>query len=119
MNGLGALAIASFLLAASPKGSISAETSRLAGHTFTVSPDGKSYAIDDIAGEGKPWVGTVERIGTQLWLRTERGDSFRLAGPLARRRIAGPRYKVWVIGEVRGDALLARRLGVLRPPGNR
>ena len=84
---------------------------RLAGHTFRIG-DGV-LAIDDIAGNGRPWIGTVERRGDALWLLTAVG-SYRLAGPLARPRIAGPGYLVWVIGTRAGKVLTAVRLGVLR-----
>lgn len=78
--------------------------------------------IDDIAGDGRPWVGTVERRGDRLWLRTDGGARL-LAGALARPRIAGPGYRVWVVGARIADAaggdegaLLVRRLGVLARP---
>lgn len=81
--------------------------------------------IDDIAGEGRPWVGVVERHGAALWLRTDDGP-LRLDGPLARPRIAGPGYRAWAIGAVTpaGPAtpgapptLRLRRVGILaRPP---
>lgn len=71
--------------------------------------------VDDVAGEGRPWLGTVERRGRELWLV---GDGFALAldGPLARPRIAGPGYTVWVTGRVAAGRLRARRVGVLAPP---
>ena len=71
--------------------------------------------VDDVAGEGRPWLGTVERRGRDLWLV---GDGFALAldGPLARPRIAGPGYTVWVTGRVTAGRLWARRVGVLAPP---
>jgi hypothetical protein len=90
---------------------VAAEVDRLVGQTVTVMADGSSYTIVDIAGEGPPIVGVVERRGQQLWL-----DRWRLAGPLAVPRIAGPGYKVWVIGDIEGDRLTARRIGILRPP---
>lgn len=81
--------------------------------------------IDDIAGEGRPWVGVVERHGAELWLRTDAGP-LRLDGPLARPRIAGPGYRAWAIGAVTParpatpgapPTLRLRRLGILaRPP---
>ncbi len=78
--------------------------------------------IDDIAGEGRPWVGVIERHGAALWLRTADGPLL-LDGPLARPRIAGPGYRAWATGVV-DDAHLAdapprlrlRRLGVLARP---
>jgi hypothetical protein len=88
---------------------------RLRGQRFSLSYDGGAIAISDIAGEGPPWVGVVERRGDALWLVSASGAR-RLTGPLARPRIAGPGYTVWVIGAVSGDTLAIRRIGVLRPP---
>jgi hypothetical protein len=99
--------LAAWLLAA--PGNVAEEVSRLAGQRVTVVDDG--YVIDDIAGEGEPIVGVVERRGRELWL----GD-YRLTGPLARPRIAGPGYKVWALGEITGDTLRIRRIGILAPP---
>lgn len=95
---------------------IADQIARLEGHTITVAANGASFTIDDVAGEGKPLVGVVERRGKELWLRTS-SRQLRLTGPLARPRMAGPRYKVWVLGEVRGESLHARRLGILAAPG--
>ncbi len=89
------------------------ELSRLEGQAVRITATG--YAIDDIAGEGPPRVGVIERRGEVLVLMTSDGQ-WRLAGPLAVPRIAGPGYKVWVIGELDGTTLRARRLGVLAPP---
>lgn len=95
------------------------EIDRLEGQKISVAADGQSLAIDDIAGEGPPRVGVIERRGRELWLREADGTESRLAGPLAIPRIAGPGYKVWVIGDRdAGGSLRARRLGVLRPPQN-
>jgi len=84
---------------------------------------GRRYIIDDVAGEGAPVVGVVERRGQALWLVAEDGASYRLAGPLARPRIAGPGYKIWALGVVMARSgervLVARRLGVLAPPWQR
>ncbi len=78
---------------------------------------GADYRIVDVAGEGAPLVGVVERRGAALWLRPTRGPARRLTGPLAVPRIAGPGYKVWVVGRAGADgSLVARRLGVLAPP---
>jgi hypothetical protein len=89
---------------------VAAEIARLAGQEIAETPDG--YVIEDVAGEGKPLVGVVERRGQELWLV---GDvTVKLVGPLAHPRIAGPGYKVWVLGEKDGDGYRARRLGVLR-----
>ncbi|HUS64441.1 MAG TPA: hypothetical protein VMZ28_07845 [Kofleriaceae bacterium] len=91
------------------------EASRLAGHTL--SRAGGTLRIVDVAGEGAPEVGVVERRGRALWLVTDGGKALRLAGPLAVPRIAGPGYRVWALGRVgRGGALWVRRLGVLRRP---
>jgi hypothetical protein len=86
-----------------------AEVGRLAGHL--VSEHCGQYEIEDIAGEGRPIVGVVERRGVGLWVQ-----DLQLTGPLARPRIAGPGYKVWVLGDRDGRTLRARRLGVLAPP---
>lgn len=97
------------------RANVIAEIGRLAGQRVAPSP-GARYRIEDIAGEGAPLVGRIARRGRALWLDTAAGRSFRLTGPLAIPRIAGPEYKVWVIGRVRGDAVEVRRLGVLAPP---
>ena len=82
---------------------------------------GGRLVIDDIAGEGRPWVGVVERRGADLWLVTDDG-AVRLAGPLARPRVAGPGYRVWATGRLApatGAApptLRLRRIGVLARP---
>lgn len=103
---------------------LQAERERLAGHRVRVTADGSGYTIMDIAGEGAPVVGVVERRGDHLWLVTGDRARYRLTGPLARPRIAGPGYKVWVLGDVidsaghpaGGPVLRPRRLGVLAPP---
>jgi hypothetical protein len=81
------------------------------------------YVIEDVAGEGAPVVGVVEQRPDGLWLASEDGARYRLAGVLARPRIAGPGYKIWVLGAVivqQGEnVLVARRLGVLAPPWQR
>ncbi len=87
---------------------------RLAGQRVAVADDG-SYTIEDVAGEGKPLVGVVVRDGSDLFLDTG-AARYRLTGPLARPRMAGPGYKVWVLGALHGNDLAARRLGVLAPP---
>ena len=92
------------------------EASRLVGHTVARARGG-GWRIVDVAGEGAPEVGVVERRGKALWLVTEGGRALRLAGPLAVPRIAGPGYKVWALGRIgAGGALWVRRLGVLRRP---
>ena len=108
------------------------ELARLPGQRVTVlGPEPASddavlvhYRIDDIAAEGKPWIGRVRVDGERLALETRGGLVLPLAGPLARKRIAGPGYKLWVIGDLsantdaagRPAALFARRMGVLAPP---
>ncbi len=101
--------------AASLAPAIADELSRLRGHRVVVADDGHSYTIEDVAGEGRPHIGIVERRDDQLWLSGAGGD-YQLTGPLARPRMAGPGYKVWVLGDVSGDRLAARRLGVLARP---
>ena len=76
---------------------------------------GQRYRILDIAGLGALKVGVVERRGRSLLLVTDEGR-YRLAGPLATPRIAGPGYRVWVVGLVHRGSLRALRLGVLSPP---
>ena len=90
------------------------EVDRLVGHTVEVADDG--YRIVDIAGEGQPYVGCVRLVGKTLYLET--GDQrWRLTGPLAVPRIAGPNYKVWVIGKLTpAKTLPATRLGILATP---
>jgi hypothetical protein len=91
-----------------------AELGRLGGHRVELVAGG--YRIVDVAGEGAPVVGVVERRGAELWL-VGGGAARRLAGPLAQPRIAGPGYKVWVLGVNGPDgSLVARRLGVLARP---
>lgn len=86
---------------------------RLAGQRAT--PVAGGVRIDDAGGEGPPWVGTVARRADGLWLIGD-GFAWRLTGPLARARVAGPGYAIWVTGALSGDALAAHRLGVLRRP---
>ena len=95
-----------------PAPALANELSRLVGHDVVVANDGRSYTIVRVAGEGKPIVGVVQLRGTQLWLDagTKR---YRLIGPLAIPRIAGPGYKIWVLGAVTGELLRAKRLGIL------
>ena len=91
-----------------------AEVDRLVGHTVEVGETG--YRIVDIAGEGEPHVGCVRLVGKALYLETSAGR-WRLTGPLALPRIAGPNYKVWVIGTVTpAKTLPATRLGILATP---
>jgi len=86
---------------------------RLEGHAFRTG-DGV-IVIDDIAGAGRPYTGVVERRPDGLWLRTQLG-SLKLTGPLARPRIAGPGYRIWVVGHRDGSTLAAARIGILRRP---
>jgi hypothetical protein len=97
---------------------VASELARLVGHRVEVARDRTSYRILDVAGEGAPEVGVVERRGPALVLRRADGSAIPLAGPLAVPRIAGPGYKVWVLGRVERGALIARRLGVLARPEN-
>ncbi len=93
--------------------SLAREGTRLGGQHVRVCAD--AYVIDDVAGEGAPRVGRVERRGAELWLVTDE-LAVRLVGALATPRIAGPGYKVWVLGERSGDSLRATRIGVLALP---
>jgi hypothetical protein len=102
-----------------PEPAVAQEIARLVGQSVEVRPGG--YVIADVAGEGRPLVGIVERRGAELWLIPADADAgappVRLTGPLASPRIAGPRYKVWVLGSLDPDgSLRARRLGVLARP---
>lgn len=91
-----------------------AEVDRLVGQSVELSESG--YRILDIAGEGEPRVGCVRRVGKALYLESGE-ERFRLTGPLALPRIAGPNYKVWVIGTVTpAMSLRATRLGILATP---
>lgn len=107
-----AVAVAVAVAAADAAADAAAVLSRLQGHTARVVGD--DVVIDDVAGEGKPLVGVVERRGRSLWL-VNKETALELRGPLARPRIAGPGYRVWVIGERDGDGIVARRIGVLEP----
>ena len=90
-----------------------AELSRLQGQAYRLVPGG--YEITDIAGEGPAMVGCIENTSEGLVFAS--GDKrLRLQGPLAVPRIAGPRYKVWVLGRVEGPSLYATRLGILAAP---
>ena len=97
-----------------------AEVARLEGHTIEV--DSLGYSIIDIAGEGAPLVGCVRVVGQGQWqhlvLETQT-QRLTLSGPLAVPRIAGPNYKVWVIGKVRNNkSIEVKRLGILATPQN-
>jgi hypothetical protein len=97
---------------------LATELARLNGLEVQRGP-GHCYAVIGVAGEGPAHVGRVERRGCELWLRAEwSGVAWRLNGPLAVPRLAGPGYKVWIIGDTarREHGLRVRRLGVLAPP---
>jgi hypothetical protein len=96
-----------------PPAELPAIAARLAGQRFRTG-DGV-IVVDDVAGLGRPWTGVVERRDDALVLVTALGP-YVLAGPLARPRIAGPGYTVWVVGERSGGTLAAARIGVLRKP---
>ena len=105
---------------------LEAMASRLAGHRFRTGDH--VLLLEDVAGAGRPWVGTVASRCGALWLDTA-VRSFRLTGPLARLRIAGPGYLVWatgsiessadgsIEGSIEGATLELQRLGVLARPG--
>ena len=112
---LAALAIALNVLAIDPS-EADAIAARLAGQRVTIAADRASLTIDDIAGLGPPVIGVIERRGDDLVLVAADG-AHALRGPLARPRIAGPGYTVWVIGAPAADgSIRAARLGVLRRP---
>ena len=112
---LAALAVAVNVLAIDPS-EADAIAARLAGQRFTIAADRASLTIDDIAGLGAPVVGVIERRGDALVLVAADG-AHPLTGPLARPRIAGPGYTVWVLGAPVADgSIRAARLGVLRRP---
>jgi hypothetical protein len=100
---------------------VAAEVARLPGQTVEVADDRDRYVIVDVAREGRPLVGIVERRGAELWIVPVDQDAgrpaARLVGPLAHPRLAGPGYKVWILGAAEDDgSLRPRRLGVLRKP---
>gem|GEM_PF-2739339 len=117
----GLAGLLAWLGAVEPAPRVADELARLQGQRVSLAADGASYTIEDIAGEGQPMVGVIVRDdGGALALRLESGETVRLVGPLARPRIAGPGYKVWVLGDrTPAGALRARRLGVLAPPWKR
>lgn len=112
------------------------ELSRLEGHEVVVNADGSSYHIVNAAAEGPAMIGLIEARGQKLWfikdnrhsqqsqqsqsqqvrIRRHGRSQWRLRGRLAIPRIAGPGYKVWIVGEIRAGALWVRRLGILRSP---
>ena len=104
------------------------ELSRLEGHQVVVSADRSSYRIINVAAEGPAMIGIIEARGNQRWfIRIDEHaqhaqhaqQQWQLRGRLAIPRIAGPGYKVWVVGEIRAGELWARRLGILRSPHRR
>ena len=76
---------------------LEAMASRLAGHRFRTGDH--VLLLEDVAGAGRPWVGLIASRCGALWLDTA-VRSFRLTGPLARLRIAGPGYLVWATGSI-------------------
>ena len=103
--------VAAAVLAIEPS-EADAIAARLVGQRFTVAADHRSITIEDIAGLGPPEVGVVERRGDDLYL-----GAHKLTGPLARPRLAGPGYTIWVIGAPAADgSIRVDRLGVLRRP---
>ena len=114
MSSIAMALLATSLCLLGPKPEWQDELGRLVGHKVELLSDG--YRIVDIAGEGQPYVGCVRRRGKDLFL--ESGDSrWRLTGPLAVPRIAGPDYKVWVIGKpTAAQTLAVERLGILATP---
>jgi hypothetical protein len=76
---------------------LDAMASRLTGHRFRRGDH--VLILEDVAGAGRPWVGLVDSRCGELWLDTA-VRSFRLTGPLARLRIAGPGYLVWATGTI-------------------
>lgn len=76
------------------------------------------YAIDDIAGAGAPFVGRIVQRSNRagLDLVTTDGRRFQLQGPLARAHLAGPGYKVWIVGDAAGRLLRILRIGILATP---
>jgi hypothetical protein len=90
------------------------ELDRLIGQRVQASRDG--YHVLDVAGEGQPQVGCVRSHQGALYLVSDTARS-QLAGPLAIPRIAGPNYKVWIIGDVDDQGRLwVRRIGILASP---
>jgi hypothetical protein len=97
---------------------VDALRARLAGHQVRISDDSRVLTIDDVAGEGPPHIGVIARDGDHLVLVTATAR-WRLTGPLARPRIAGPGYTVWLVGEPAHGSiptLRAKRVGILRRP---
>ncbi len=107
---LASIAILVSVLALPIASQVQAEVDRLAGHEVRVTDDG--YEIVDVAGEGPPLVGCVVKSDQGLELEN-RGTRYLLHGPLAVPRIAGPGYKVWVVGKVTDGVMDVRRLGIL------
>jgi hypothetical protein len=106
--------VATALALLAPKADWQEELRRLVGQQVEQTATG--YRIVDIAGEGEPLVGCIRREGKDLYL--ESGESrWRLTGALAVPRIAGPNYKVWIIGTpTPAGTLPAKRLGILATP---
>lgn len=113
------LLLLAWTCAASPT-ELESELDRVRGAAIVqaVGGDELCYAITEIGGEGPALIGRVERRGAELWLVEARGPAWRLTGNLATPRIAGPGYKVWIVGDLDGAerTLAARRIGVLSKP---
>jgi hypothetical protein len=88
---------------------------RLIGHRFRQGDH--VLLLENIAGQGRPWVGVVRSRCDALWLDTAVA-SLRLLGPLARPRLAGPGYLLWVTGHRAPltSTLTIHRLGILARP---
>ncbi len=120
MIALGSLALHCVLavLPAQPAlpANLQAEVERLVGQSLELGAD--SYTILDIAGEGAPRIGCIEKEAESLYL-VDGDQRVRLSGPLAIPRIAGPNYKVWIIGDAKANAeLFVRRIGILAGPSS-
>lgn len=96
---------------------LDAMASRLDGHR--IRRGDHVLLVEDVAGAGRPWVGVVASRCGALWLDTA-VHSFRLTGPLARPRVAGPGYLVWAVGSTSrrsgSHSFELQRLGVLARP---
>ncbi len=107
---LASIAILVSVLVSPIANQLQTEVDRLEGHEVRITDD--AYEIVDVAGEGAPFVGCVVKSDRGLELESG-GTRYLLRGPLAIPRIAGPDYKVWAVGNVTGDVLDLRRLGIL------
>lgn len=98
-----------------PPDRLTAIAARLTGHRFRLGDH--VLLLEDIASLGRPWVGIVRSRCGALFLDTAVA-SFRLAGPLARPRLAGPGYLLWLVGtrDPLTSTLTIHRLGILARP---